>query len=157
MIFIKCFKNSILLSGPNRTSESPSYLFSLVLGNECTILMCCIRLNFLPKDPWQISHWNLLILICFSLKCLLAPYKLANDLWHFGHGIWPSWFCFSSFHSIFSIGNPFLFSGFSIDLVQSKSHVLLQCCGTLANDFSMNICLWILYRKFCKWICCHLL
>ena len=29
MIFIKCYKNSILLSGPNRTSERPSYLFSL--------------------------------------------------------------------------------------------------------------------------------
>ena len=29
-IFIKCFENSILLSGPNRTAESPSYLFSLV-------------------------------------------------------------------------------------------------------------------------------
>ena len=28
--FIKCYKNSIILSGPNRTSESPSYLFSLV-------------------------------------------------------------------------------------------------------------------------------
>ena len=26
---IKCFKNSILLSGPNRTSERPSYFFSL--------------------------------------------------------------------------------------------------------------------------------
>jgi hypothetical protein len=32
MIFIKCLKNSILLSGPNRTSERPSYLFSLNLG-----------------------------------------------------------------------------------------------------------------------------
>jgi hypothetical protein len=28
-IFIKCLKNSILLSGPNRTSERPSCLFSL--------------------------------------------------------------------------------------------------------------------------------
>ena len=33
MIFIKCFKNSILLSGPNRTSERPSYLFSLGIHN----------------------------------------------------------------------------------------------------------------------------
>ena len=30
MKFIKCFKNSILLSGPNKTSKRPSYLFSLV-------------------------------------------------------------------------------------------------------------------------------
>ena len=29
-IFIKCFKNLILLSGPNRFSVRPSYLFSLV-------------------------------------------------------------------------------------------------------------------------------
>ena len=29
---MKCFKNSILLSGPNRTSECPSYLFSLVIA-----------------------------------------------------------------------------------------------------------------------------
>ena len=29
-IFIKCFTNSILFSGPNRTSERPSYLFSLL-------------------------------------------------------------------------------------------------------------------------------
>ena len=28
--FIKCFKNSISSSGPNKTSEHPSYLFSLV-------------------------------------------------------------------------------------------------------------------------------
>ena len=31
MIFIKCLKNLILLSGANRTSEFPSYLFSLFI------------------------------------------------------------------------------------------------------------------------------
>ena len=31
---MKCFKNSISLAGPNRTSEHPSYLFSLQKGQE---------------------------------------------------------------------------------------------------------------------------
>ena len=36
MIFMKFFRNSILLSGPNRNSERPSYLFSLAATTAAT-------------------------------------------------------------------------------------------------------------------------
>ena len=42
MIVTKCFKNSILLSGPNKTSERSSYLFSLDGGFfECEWIDAC--------------------------------------------------------------------------------------------------------------------
>ena len=44
MIFTKFFKNHILLSGPNRTSEHSSYLFSLDGGFfECHWKTTCPR------------------------------------------------------------------------------------------------------------------
>mgnify|MGYP001246998885 CR=1 FL=1 len=59
-MFIKCFKNSKLLSGPNRFSVCPSYLFSLIKGvldlDMCmdyfsitTILLISIKGNELKK------------------------------------------------------------------------------------------------------------
>ena len=51
MIFIKCFTNSILLSGPNRTSEHPSYLFSLEKTRDIPqeLDRCCWK----TLEPWQ--------------------------------------------------------------------------------------------------------
>ena len=42
MIFTKCFKNSILLSGSNRTSVRPSYLFSLAKSYFLICILCLI-------------------------------------------------------------------------------------------------------------------
>ena len=38
MIFIKYFENSILFSGPNKTTERPSYLFSMYFFSLFTAL-----------------------------------------------------------------------------------------------------------------------
>ena len=59
-VFIKCFKNSKLLSGPNRSSERPSYLFSLgslKIGNAIVQKQCCyvIVTNLLTDTKGQMK------------------------------------------------------------------------------------------------------
>ena len=49
MIFIKCFKNSILLPRPNRTSKRPSYLFSLIADIFPTLMTVLYGKGQLPR------------------------------------------------------------------------------------------------------------
>ena len=72
MIFIKCFKNSILLSGPNRTSECPSYLFFLAdVTFNAFLSSFCYRLqlsNRLQQILWYKSNIQSKSICQFSLK-----------------------------------------------------------------------------------------
>ena len=56
MILTKCFKNSILLSGPNRTSERPSYLFSLPPNALCWITTILIYV-YLPIINYVFTYF----------------------------------------------------------------------------------------------------
>ena len=75
MIFIKCFNNSIWLSGPNKTSERPSYLFSLPNYEYFQCMYVCITRNSFSSELKAIMLNSKFIL----LKLLLISQTLWNN------------------------------------------------------------------------------
>ena len=75
MILIKYFKNSILLSGPNRTSERPSYSFSLL--QSYFVMQVLLNVMLL-----------IFIILMVSLNFKLGYSYCARVLGH-DHTFWP--------------------------------------------------------------------
>ena len=71
MIIIKSFKNSISLSGPNRTSEHPSYLFSMVLVIKWTVKK---RLIFILINNLR-TFYDQALFFCLNIDCTLLVFQ----------------------------------------------------------------------------------
>ena len=71
MIFIKCFKNSILLSGSNRTLERPSYSFSLILAR--------IHYSFTVVQFFARSIWSAACLNCLNIDSIPCRWKILSS------------------------------------------------------------------------------
>ena len=75
MIFTKCFKNSILLSGPNKTSERSSYLFSLVYSNFMNLFQSPLFMG--AQIRRSLGHHLLLRLL---VLCAPADFEAQSSL-----------------------------------------------------------------------------
>ena len=78
MIFIKCFKISLLLSVPTRTSERPSYLFSLLktMPRQITVQITILSIHDLLKCIFWLKLG--LFFIKSLIKTIYSSYRLSN-------------------------------------------------------------------------------
>ena len=127
MIFIKCFINSILLSRPNRNSERPSYLFSLVKHSKILIKDLWSEPSFY-KLKWSVVNWI----------CQLSNFwywKLAN-LERIG--------CNKNL-SILNCNDFLLYQSFLTAFIPTFHCNVLPCFGNVILVFSSNttVCPWL--------------
>ena len=80
MIFIKCFKKSILLSGPNRTAEHWSYLIIYVYGSfETFFRKKIIDLNIFFILGFHLGYCSLFQ--CYGHICRAPILRSVFTLW----------------------------------------------------------------------------